>query len=305
MLRKETDGQTYLNQYLKSSGSMLSDSKRRAAVTNLLPVVVAPPKQPEGNPNWFSGYNSPPGLFYCPVSLMPNAHPADVRASKDQTASFQWSAGHLLSVRTSTTKPVASDVTVYFDYSGEGTGVRRVGTEPFADEKSDTPNVRLTTEGPVGPGKGSYVELFNDPVNPYMVERLTGKRVATLVAGNSYFHPFVWSGVHVFMVQYDAQGRVTSAEEIHAKNQGPRVLSFEWDGPRLLSITERGAKPGTPVTYKREMHYAGNRLTDEVIHFQGKDSKIDYKYSGDRLTEAECAVDPSIDSRSRKVTFRE
>jgi hypothetical protein len=71
-----------------------------------------------------------------------------------------------------------------------------------------------------------------------------------------------------------------------------------------MSIAERGAQPGTQGNYRREMRYEGNRLTSEVIRFQGKESRIDYKYNGDRLLEAECSGDPSIDGRSRKVTFR-
>ena len=306
VLRKETDGQNYLRQYLKYSESLLSDAKRRAEVVNLLPEIIAPPKEPQGVPNWFSGYNSPPGLFYCPISLMPNAHVSEIRSSRKETATFQWSGANLVSVRTVALEPESSDVSVRFDYYREGKGVRRVSTEPFGDEKPEAQTVNLTADGAVGPGKGIYVALFSNPVvNPYMVEHLTGKRVATLVAGNPYFHPFVWSGVHVFLAEYDSQGRVRSAKEIRQKDSGQRVLDFAWDGNRLMSVTERATQPGTPGNYRREMHYEGNRLTGEVIHFQGKDSRIDYKYNGDRLIEAECSNDPSIDGRSRKVTFRE
>jgi tetratricopeptide (TPR) repeat protein len=306
MCRKEMAGQEYLQQYLKASGSLLAQRERRAEVMDVLAKTVPPAIEPKGSPNWFSGYNSAPDLFYSPVSLTTNAHPVEVKASRKQMATFQWQGADLLSVRTVTDEPGAPSTSVYFDYKPDGRGVSRVGTEPFGAEKLANQNVRLTSTGAVGPGKGTYVALFNDPqINPYMIERLTGRTVATLVAGNPYFHPFVWSGIYVFLVSYDSEGRVRSATEKHGNTSSPRVLDFAWDGDLLMSITERGDKPGTVGAYRREMHYEGKRLTSEVIHFQGKESKIEYKYNGDKLVEADCSDDPSIDGRNRKVTFRD
>ena len=52
------------------------------------------------------------------------------------------------------------------------------------------------------------------------------------------------------------------------------------------------------------MTYAGDQLTGEIISFRGRNSKIEYKYRGDQLAEANCGDDASIDGRSRHVTFR-
>jgi hypothetical protein len=52
------------------------------------------------------------------------------------------------------------------------------------------------------------------------------------------------------------------------------------------------------------MTYSGNKLMVETVVFAGRSSKIEYKYKGDRLLEANCGDDVSLDSRSRHVTFR-
>ena len=131
-----------------------------------------------------------------------------------------------------------------------------------------------------------------------MIERFTGKPVATIVSGNPYFHPFVWSGVFVFVAEYDAEGRVKSARQLPAAGQASRILDFKWEGTKLMEIAERGG------AYKRSMSYAGNKLIGETVAFHGKLSKIEYKYKGDQLLEASCGEDASLDNRSRHVTFR-
>lgn len=299
ILRNEKDAADFLSRYLKNSLSLNADAKQRADVFGVLPIVSAKPTEPKGKPNWFSGYNSQ--SFYCPVSLMPNAKPVEVRSSRKQTTTFEWRNGLLASVDTVTAAPGETNSKIYFDYFPNGKAVRRIGTEPFAKEKEEPPAPKLTPEGTVGTGAGTYFALFNHPtLNPYMVERLTGKRVATVVAGNPYFHPFVWTGIHTFIAEYDATGRLRSAKEIQVKGGAPHAFDFEWQGTRLVAITERGTGE-----YRREMHYAGERITGETVHFQGKSSKIDYKYDGDRLAEAVCENDASIDGRNRRVLFRE
>lgn len=300
ILRKEKDAVDILKHYLKASQSLTSDAKLRAAVYSALPVLSAKREDPEGKPNWFSGYNSE--SFYCPVSLMPNAKPAEVRASRKQTATYEWKNGLLLSVNTVNATPAdAPPPKVFFDYFPGGKAVRRVGVEALPSENLPPP--KLTTEGTTGSGKGTFFALFNHPtVNPYMVEKLTGKRVATIVAGNPYFHPFVWTGIHTFIAEYDDAGRIRSAREIHGKNGAAHMFAFEWQGKRLMAIVERGSGAAAGE-YRREMHYAGDRLLGETVHYQGKNSKIDYKYEGDRLLEAICDSDFSIDGRSRRVSF--
>jgi tetratricopeptide (TPR) repeat protein len=294
--RDVKDAPQFWRNYLAASQSWTSESKRRTEVITLLPEISTAPKPPAGTPNWFSNYNVRPGVMYDPVSLAPNAHPAEVRASKKQTTVFEWSNGVLLAVKTTSMIPGEKPYAVYFDYFPGRKGVRRISTEAF-DDKADPGLPKLTVDGAVGPGKGAWVELFSDPaVNPYMVERLTGKRVATIVAGNPWFQPFVWTDTYSFLAEYDAEGHVKSAKPLHAKDGG-KPLDFVWDGDKLLSITERGGE------YRRDMKYDGARLMSETVVYRGRTSKINYKYNGERLVEADCDTDLSIDARSRHVTF--
>lgn len=299
IVRDPADSQAMLKKYLSASEPYIAqESKRRADVLNVIPVIAgaAPAGNKKGRPNWFSGAPCDEGLMYCPESLMPNVPPASVRASRKQTANFLWQQGALTSVRTETLEQGSSLVTIYFDYYGPNQGVRRVSRDPITDNDPAAPP-RLTAAGTVGPAKGVYPALSTDKlVNPWMIEKLTGKRVGVIIAGNPWFHPFVWDGIYEFLAEYDAQGRVVSAQELPSKEN--RVLDFTWDGNRLMSVVERG-RDG----YRRDIKYNGAEIVGETIRTQGRTSKIEYKYQGGRLAEADCDADPSLDSRSRHVTF--
>jgi hypothetical protein len=279
-----------------------NDPKVRQQVYNVLAFTQLKALVETGTPNWFSGYKAPAGVFYCPESLVPSARIAEVKGSHNLSVAYEWNQDVLTKV-TSTemnARNVPVSATVYFDYFKDRKAVRRVGTEPFAaGEDPGTP--RFTPAGPVGTGHGAYVALPNHPViDPLMVERLTGKPAATIVAGNLYFNPFVWTGVYQFLAEYDDQGRVKSARQIGEEaGQKPKEFDFKWDGSRLMEIAERGG-----FNYHRTMTYSNNKLVAESIAFGGKTVKIDYKYQGDQLVEANSGDDASIDGRSRRVTFR-
>jgi len=296
--RNAKDARQFWQDYLAASQSLSAESKRRSEVQNLLGEISVEPKAPAGMPNWFSNSNVAPGLMYDPVSLAPNFHPSEAKASGKEATLFDWRDGVLLSVKTTSLLPkrAAPAASFYFDYFPGHKGVRRVATEPF-DEKADPGLPKLTADGAVGAGKGTYVALFSDPaVNPFLVEKLTGKRVATIVAGNPWFQPFVWTEVHSFLAEYDAEGRVKSAKPLNARG-GAKTLDFVWAGNKLISIGERAGD------YKREMKYDGDRLMGETVQYRGKTSKIGYKYNGGRLIEADCDVDFSLDQKSRHVVF--
>jgi len=302
VLRRTADAQKWLNQYLQLSSGPGSDPKVRQQVYNILALPQAKPPAESGTPNWFSGFKSPAGVFYCPQSLAPNARITEVKGARGLSVAFEWNKDVLAKV-TSTGQNAKGGITstsVYFDYFKDQKAVRRVGAEPFAPaEDPGTP--RFTPSGPAGAGKGAYVVLPNHPVvDPLMIQRLISKPVATIVAGNPYFNPFVWDGVYSFLAEYDDQGRVKSARQINVEQgQTPHEFDFKWDGLKLTEIAERGGSG-----YRRTMAYANNKLVGEAIAFQGKVSKIEYKYQGDQLVEASSGDDPSIDGRSRHVVFR-
>ncbi|MDR3718714.1 MAG: hypothetical protein P4K98_07920 [Bryobacteraceae bacterium] len=302
ILRKSAEAEVALNAYLRLSQAPGHDTRKRQEVYGMVSTVKESISEPQGAPNWFSGYKSPPGVFYCPISLMPNARPADVRASHKQSTSFRWNGDALSEVHVATELPGESGFTAYFEYFADGKSVRRVSDETIPESKGAVGVVRFTPNGPVGAGHGVYTVLLDNPqADPLMIERLTGDRVATIVAGNPYFHPFVWKGIYAFIAEYDDQGRVKSARQILTPDQKGTAHAFElrWDGLRLMEITERGTGD-----YRRTMTYSGGKLSAETISFHGKDSKIEYRYKGDQLVEASCGDDPSIDGRSRHVTFR-
>jgi tetratricopeptide (TPR) repeat protein len=293
--RRYSDAVRLLNQYLRLPAS--STGSKRSEVINMLPRVKPAAAEPDGAPNWFSGYKSPPGIFYCPVSLAPNPHIADVHGSRKLTATWQWADNRLSSVKTVIQQPNETGFTAYFDYFKDGRAVRRIDKTQF-DPKEDPPIPSFTPTGAVSKAQGTFVVLANYPaIDPLMVSRLTGKNIAVLVTGNPYFNPFAWDGIFAFVAQYDDQNRVVSAAEIEPEGHAPRTLDFKWDGLRLVEVAERGGE------YKRTMTYLGGRLVEEIVSYRGKNIKIAYKYSGDRLVSARCDDDPSLGNRSREVKF--
>jgi len=156
---------------------------------------------------------------------------------------------------------------------------------------------------PQGGSSSGYLTLWNNPrLDTALTYSATGKRVAVGFSGNHFFHPFGWDGLHLFELDYDAEGRVQHALELDQPN--PPRLDFNWDGRRLTSVTARENSPAGNVIYSRTLSYNENRLIEESITSGGKTSHIRYKYDKQgRLVEAECSDDPSLDGRSRKVEF--
>jgi hypothetical protein len=146
-----------------------------------------------------------------------------------------------------------------------------------------------------------FVTLLNHPrVDPVIAEAFTGEPAAFGFSANRWFHPFAWDGIHMFALRYDDEGRIREAREA-----GAPPLEFEWYGQRLLRVVQRQTEDRrSEVSYERAMRYEADRLTGETVRFQGKASRIEYRYdSGGRLVEAVCDRDGSLDGHSRRVTF--
>lgn len=155
---------------------------------------------------------------------------------------------------------------------------------------------------PEGGSSVGYLTLWNSPrLDTEVAYAATGKRAAVVFSGNSFFHPFVWDAIHLFEVDYDEQGRVARAWEMDRAGSTP--LEFTWEGRQLKHIIAHGPN-GAGTVYSRSLQYSGDRLTGETIHFNGKASKIQYKYDKQgRLVEADCDNDLSLDERSRRIEF--
>ncbi len=118
------------------------------------------------------------------------------------------------------------------------------------------------------------------PGNPSADLRILGileGPVGTTIAGNSFFNPFLWDGLHYFTVQYDAQDRAESAQEWGTDN----LVRFSWDGQRLTGI--RAFKKGSDKPYyQRTVTYSGSTIASEEFNLNGKSGHIRYIYGNDR-----------------------
>jgi hypothetical protein len=151
--------------------------------------------------------------------------------------------------------------------------------------------------------KSATVLLPNNPlVDPLAIQRINGKNLTLVVAGNRFFNPFVWEKLYYFRLTYDDRGRVSHAQQVTGPGGAPgeQALDFEWNGMQLTSI--RGYV-GKTRNYERTMQYQDGLLVSEEIQVQGKPSRIKYSYAANRLVSAEAATDATLDNRNRKVTF--
>lgn len=295
---------TFLTRYLEVTNTLDADPEQRARVRSVL-ANIKDAKQPErGEANWLSGKKLPPNVFYCPISLAFQPRVDRIEASNKMRVSYEWNGDQLVSI------------TPTFEKAERSTGERKIGfvyNDAF-------PQVMIASDGAARPSKPSIsdpdellrrssVILLNNPyIDPDAVEKLTGKTVALGISGNRFFEPFVWDKVHYFRLKYDYAGRVAEAHELTGPNgeNGNLTLEFEWDGLQLAGI--RGyegadAQHRTQV-YERTMRYEEDHLVSEEIQSGGRSSRIKYNYNGGRLVSAICSTDPTLDNRSRQVTFR-
>lgn len=295
---------TFLTRYLEVTNTLDADPAQRARVRSVLANIKGAKQAETGEANWLSGKKLPPNVFYCPISLAFQPRVDRIEASNKMRVSYEWNGEQLVSI------------TPTFEKAERATGERKIGfvyNDAF-------PQVMIASDGAGHPSKPSIsdpdellrrssVILLNNPyIDPDAVEKLTGETVALGISGNRFFEPFVWDKVHYFRLKYDYAGRVAEARELTGPGgeSGNLTLEFEWDGLQLTGIHGYegvDAKHRSQI-YERTMRYEGDRLVSEEIQTGGKSSRIKYNYNGGRLVSATCSTDPSLDNRSRQVTFR-
>jgi hypothetical protein len=304
--RNSDEAGALLGRYLESSNTLDSNPERRASVLRLVGGVTGTDKDTDqGEPNWFSGKRIAAGMMYCPISGAFQAKVDRIAASNKLSVRYIWDGARLRSVVPAFEKPTdaTGEKPISFTYDAR---VPHVLTAQYGDAPAD-----VGSADPDELLKRARVVLKNNPlVDPRAVERLTGERVTLTVAGNRFFHPFVWQRLHVFRLTYDGEGRVRYAREIPTEEitAGTETfIEFEWDGLKLTAV--RGYQiPGgdenkrVPI-YERKQQYQGERLIGEEIRAGSKTSRIKYTYAGNQLVSAECDKDESLDNRSREVTF--
>jgi hypothetical protein len=236
------------------------------------------------------------------------------------TLRFEWGAADKLQKITTSfddlhakqeylTRRRAADVpTLFFGYHGqspavfrvaEGAGAPSVPTGPPVLRK-DAKGVLFAGETPAPEGGWLYPVLANHPlIDPGAVALLDGE-IATTIAGNSYFNPFVWDGLHVFRLRYDSAGRVAEARELGANN----LIRFVWSNHQLQTLTAFDiSDKAERQVYKRSMGYDGDQLTSETVEYGGKSYKITYLYQGNAMASAAFTDTGAHDSSEHKVRF--
>jgi hypothetical protein len=294
IVRDARDARGFFQQYLDASNTLDTGPRERAEIRAWLAETAPAANEPEsGDRNWFSGKRLPPGIAYCPISLAFQAKIDRIDFAGGKRVTFGWQGGRLQSIS---------------------------GRETIAFQYQDlTPQVFFVAAGgeavPKIPGdpdeayRRTPVLLLNNPlVDPVAMRRVTGRNPAVTVAGNSFFDPFAWNGLHYFSIEYDDAGRIARAVEI-AGPKGNAVnhteLEFDWDGPKLAAIRAYGDIEGRRRRiYRRTLHYEDGRLAGEAIDAPGGPSSIRYRYDNGRLVSAACDADPTLGEPTRQVTFR-
>jgi hypothetical protein len=304
-VRQREEGINYLRAYLKASNSLDANPEERAAVYQLLAQMPpAGPSPPQGEPHWFSGVPVPAGVLYCPASLAFAARVDRVAGSNKFSLRFTWAGGQLRSITPAFERGVAVTPEKPFVFSYNSLVPHAVGVDA-----GETPREPITNPDEIL--SKANVILPNFPfADPLMIHRLTGRNSVLAVAGNPYFHPFVWDRPYHFAVDHDEMGRARVARELPARDEAPRpltVVEFSWDGLKLTAV--RASEVSSPadasprLVYERTLRYEQGRLASEEIRSRGRTSTIKYKWTGSQLVSAECSKDEAHDGRSRDVFF--
>jgi hypothetical protein len=236
-------------------------------------------------------------VYYCPESLAFQIPIESVIGNKIKWT-FDWDKGRLRSIQTTfddangsklfhqiagpggldADAPGATDdpgnfFFRYLEPGGQLLGVRTRPLKPVAGAAAKPAAFRVVvaSRAPKGP-----LFLADEEQQPEMVfpshpqvdigvlSVLEGP-LGTTIAGNSFFNPFLWDGVHYFSVQYDAQGRAETAVEWNADNR----VTFVWDGQRLKEIRAFRKDAVTPY-YRRAITYKGSLIDSEEATLNSK-----------------------------------
>ena len=290
VFRDQAAAKQRLDRYLDRSNSLRGDLEARDRAFRLRALLDAPPPvQLPGAPNWFSGRPLAEGIYYCPASGAFQLPIDSVQAYKLKM-SFQWDANRLNAIATTFEDDKGaqnyrslggpeSRGNFFFAYRGPDPQVQVVSTTKL-DLPGGLANLRIMRIPPNPPhlvdhqGLPRIVLRDSPQFDPAVLAILEGP-LSTTVAGNSFFNPFIWDGLHYFSLTYDSQGRMASAREWNADN----LVRFTWSGDRLTEI--RAFRKDSPSPYyQRTISYSGTMLIGETYSEGSKAGQIKYVYSG-------------------------
>jgi tetratricopeptide (TPR) repeat protein len=292
ILRDTERAKAVLNEFLAHANAIGVDPQLRDRARRILSIV----KEPK------AASRKPDGLFYDPQSLAFQIPIDGVTASKVRMA-FNWGNGRLESIRTTLEDDKGAQLyrslvvagaadsgavgaatveepgNFYFEYHPTG-ALREVLPKKYPPAAVKPYSVHIAHDSR---GRALLIDDDGHPeivlpdhpyVDPAVLAVVEGGPVTSVIAGNSFFNPFLWDGVHAFTVQYDSMGRAESAQEWNADN----LVRFSWEGNQLVAI--RAYRKGSDAPYyQRMIRYNGSQIAGEDYSVNGRNGQIKYIYT--------------------------
>lgn len=292
ILRDADRAKTLLNGFLTRSNAVGVDPKFRDRARRILFLVQQPKTAVHKTDN---RYYDPQGLAF--------QIPLDSVAGNKVHMTFNWANGRLESIRTTFDDSQGAQAYRALVVAGaadsgavSGASISDPGNFFFEYHPNGALREVLPKKSPPTAAKPYSVHVAHDDkgrtllidddghpevvlpdhpyVDPAVLAVVEGAPVTSVVAGNSYFNPFLWDGIHAFTVQYDVHGRAESAQEWNADN----LVRFSWEGNQLAGV--RAYKKGSSVPYYlRTIAYSGSMITEEDYSVNGRAGKVKYIYA--------------------------
>jgi hypothetical protein len=296
ILRDTERAKVILNEFLTHSNAIGVDPKLRDRARRILAIVQQP--KPTAR--------KPENASYDPQSLAFQIPIDSVQGNKVHMT-FSWANGRVESIHTTfdddkgaaayralvvagaadsgavSAASSGDPGNFFFEYHPTG-ALREVLTKKSAPAAATPYRVHVSHDDKgrailIDDDKHPEIVLPDHPyVDPAVLALVEGAPVTSVIAGNSFFNPFLWDGVHAFTVQYDAQGRAESAQEWNADN----LVRFSWDGNQLVAI--RAYRKGSEAPYyQRTITYSGSNISGEDYSVNGRSGKIKYIYTNGKI----------------------
>lgn len=246
-------------------------------------------------PHWMSGEPYLTGeVFYDPLSggFFPPVWTAG--SEKGSTIEFHWDGYRV------------SSITTWKSSVGGGRSPT-LELEPRYDREHAYMVDIAHKANSIGERRSIPLLYLNSPdFDPLLAAKFTGNMLTRGWAGNPFFHPFFWTGIYCFDLDYDELGRIrkaipTNVSDGCARSPYSEPLAFTWDGASKRLIWIKGAKYNRHMTYDHQ-----GRLRSEKIAYAKGNGTINYEYEGAtmRMKKATCS-DSVLDKAKRIVIFRE
>jgi len=314
VFREQPAAKERLDRYLVRSDTLRADPQARDRAIRIRTLLDAAPRpQVGGTPNWFSGRPLADDIYYCPVSGA-FQFPIDSIQGYKLKMAFQWDGNRLNSITTSFEDDKGaqsyralggpeSQGNFFFAYAPSDPQVQVISTARF-DSPLALNDLRVAHAAPNPPhlvdehGRPRIVLQDSPQFNPAVLTVLEGP-LSTTVAGNPFFNPFIWDGLHYFSLTYDPQGRISTAREWNADN----LLRFTWSGNRLTEIRAFHKDSINPY-YQRTISYSGTMLTGETYTAGSRSGQIKYAYSGKALQQVKVEDGGVHDGKTWTIRIR-